>query len=82
MSQVQITLDGASLAMLDAACAASAISREEALKESIEQYSAYDRWFRAKVQEGLSALEIGDVVPGDQVERVRRYSCLYVRYRC
>ena len=69
MSQAQITLDSASVAMLDATAAASAFSREEALKEAIEQYCAYDQWFRARVEEGLAALAAGDVVSNEQVEQ-------------
>lgn len=68
MAQVQITLDGASVAMPDATAAASAFSREEALKEAIEQYSAYDRWFRAQVEEGIKAFEAGDVYSMEEVE--------------
>lgn len=69
MSQVQITLDNDTLALLDATAKASTFSREEALREAIEQYSAYDRWFRARVEEGLADLAAGRVVSHEQVER-------------
>lgn len=69
MSQTQIILDSATVAMLDSVAAASLLSREEALKDAVEHYTAYDRWFRAKVDAGLSALAAGDVLSNEQVEQ-------------
>lgn len=72
MSQVQITLDNDTLAMLDATAKASTFSREEALREAIEQYSAYDRWFRARVEEGLADLAAGRVVSNEEAKERSR----------
>lgn len=69
MSQAQITLDAESSALLDAIAAASAFSREEALKEAIERYSEYDRWFRAKVEEGEKAYLEGRYVSNEEVKQ-------------
>lgn len=72
MSQVQITLDNDTLALLDATAKASTFSREEALREAIEQYSAYDRWFRARVEEGLADLAAGRVVSNEEAKERSR----------
>lgn len=69
MSQAQITLDAESVALLDATAAASALSREAALKEAIERYSEYDRWFRAKVEEGEQAYLEGRYVSNDEAKQ-------------
>lgn len=69
MSQAQITLDAESVAMLDATAAASGFSREEALKEAIEHYSEYDRWFRAKVEEGEHAYLAGRYVSNEEAKQ-------------
>jgi len=68
LNMSQITLDAASAAMLDATSAPSAFSREEALKEAIEQYAAYDRWFRARVEEGEQAWLDGRYVSNDDAK--------------
>lgn len=72
MPQVQITLDSECAAKLDAAAAASSLSREEALKEAIEQYIAYDRWFRAKVEEGERAWREGRYHSHEEVKERSR----------
>jgi len=68
MSMTQIAVDQESLAMLDSIAAASSFSREEALKEAIVQYSEYDRWFRAKVEEGRKAIKEGRFITNDEAK--------------
>lgn len=69
MSLTHISLDEATLAELDATSTAITFSRETALKEAIRNYSEYDRWFRAKVEEGRRAYFAGDVCSSEDVER-------------
>ncbi|MDO5490722.1 MAG: hypothetical protein Q4F52_11580 [Bacteroidaceae bacterium] len=68
MSLTQVALDQESLAMLDATAVASTFSREEALKEAISQYCEYDRWFRAKVEEGRKAIKEGRFITNDEAK--------------
>ena len=69
MSLTQVQLDQATLAELDATATATTFSRETALKEAIRNYSEYDRWFRAKVEEGRKAYLAGEVCSNEDVER-------------
>lgn len=43
-----ISMDSATLARLDATAWVNSASRDEALKEAIDNYCEYDAWFRAK----------------------------------
>lgn len=72
MSLTQISIDADTLARLDATAAANSASREEALKEAIDTYCAYDRWFRNNVQRGLDDIREGRVLSGEEVEKEAR----------
>ena len=49
MAQTQISIDADMLARLDATSLANSVSREEALREAIDNYCEYDRWFMSSV---------------------------------
>ncbi len=42
-------------------------SKEEALEEALNQALSYNVWFEAKVNEGLAAVERGEVVADEDV---------------
>jgi predicted transcriptional regulator len=42
-------------------------SKDEALEEALNQALAYNAWFENKVNEGLAAVERGEVVPDEDV---------------
>lgn len=72
MSQTQISMDEKILASLDSTSVAQAHSRDEALKEAIQNYVEYDRWHRAKVEAGIKAARAGRVVSGEAVRQHSR----------
>ncbi len=69
MSLTQISIDAATLARLDALAADNTASREATLKEAIDQYYEYDRWFRDNVQRGLDDIREGRVFSCEEVAR-------------
>lgn len=69
MSLTQVSIDAATLARLDATAAANAASREEALKEAIDNYCEYDRWFRRQVDKGLEDIREGRVLSSKEVDQ-------------
>ncbi|MDE5879741.1 MAG: ribbon-helix-helix protein, CopG family [Desulfovibrio sp.] len=70
MSLTQISIDADTLARLDATAAANSASREEALKEAIDTYCAYDRWFKEVVEEGRKAFREGRCVSNEEAVRL------------
>lgn len=68
MSMTQISLDHATLAALDAAASARALTREETVREAIRNLAEYDLWFRRKVQTGLEDIQKGRVVSDQEME--------------
>lgn len=43
------------------------ISPEELVGEVLAEHLDYDRWFRAKVREGIEAADRGDLIDHDEV---------------
>ena len=70
MAQTQISIDAAILDQLDATAASLSLSREEALREAIDNYCEYDRWFRAKVEEGERDYRAGRYVSQEEATRL------------
>lgn len=70
MAQTQIFIDADRLARLDATSLANSVSREEALREAIDNYCEYDRWFRAKVEEGERDYRAGRYVSQEEATRL------------
>ncbi|WP_165078492.1 MULTISPECIES: ribbon-helix-helix protein, CopG family [unclassified Desulfovibrio] len=70
MAQTQISLDTAILDQLDATAASLSLSREEALREAIVNYCAYEGWFRAKVEEGERDYRAGRYVSQEEATRL------------
>ena len=70
MAQTQISIDADMLARLDATSLANSVSREEALREAIDNYCEYDRWFRAKVEEGERDYRAGRYVSQEEATRL------------
>lgn len=70
MSLTQISIDAETLALLDATALANTVSREEALREAIANYCEYDRWFRAKVEEGERDYRAGRYVSQEEATRL------------
>ena len=70
MAQTQIFIDADRLARLDATSLANSVSREEALREAIDNYCEYDRWFRAKVEEGERDYRSGRYVSQEEASRL------------
>jgi len=68
MSMTQIAVDDTTLASLDAAAVLRSLSREEMLREAVQNLSEYDNWFRGKVEESLQAYDAGDVHSHEEVE--------------
>ena len=79
MAQTQIFIDADMLARLDATSLANSVSREEALREAIDNYCEYDRWFRAKVEEGRKAYEEGRYVSNEEATRIAQQRCAELR---
>ncbi|MBD5627299.1 MAG: ribbon-helix-helix protein, CopG family [Desulfovibrio sp.] len=70
MAQTQISIDAAILDQLDATAASLSLSREEALREALDNYCEYDRWFRAKVEEGERDYRAGRYVSQEEATRL------------
>lgn len=68
MSLTSIPLDADTLACLDAAASARALSREETVRQAIYTLNEYDQWFAEKVQEGRGAVAHGDVFTQGDIE--------------
>jgi len=68
MSMTQIAVDEATLLSLDAAAAFRSLSREEMLREAVQNLSDYDNWFHGKIEESLQAYDAGDVHSHEEVE--------------
>lgn len=68
MSMTQIAVDDTTLASLDAAAALRSLSREEMLREAVQNLSDYDQWFQDMVQAGKAAVANGDVFSQEDIE--------------
>lgn len=69
MSQIQISLDEQTVAVLDNTAMANACSREDALKEAIYNYASYDQYLRTKVEKGLLDITAGNVLSCEEVDK-------------
>ncbi len=63
----QISVDAGTLARLDAAAASLSLSREDVLREAVEDY-VDGLTLRAEVAAGRADVERGDVYPAEEVE--------------
>lgn len=64
---VTIELDEADEAQLRAIAEHEQLSPEEVLKSALAERLAYDRWFRAAVQEGRASAERGELYDQEEV---------------
>lgn len=67
MSQVAITLDSDTLALLDASAQFRSISREDMLRQAILETAEYDRYYRESVEAGLRDVEAGRVISNEEM---------------
>ncbi len=67
-AKLAITLDDDQMARLDALAQARQETTASVVQEAVREYLDYDAEFRAAVQEGLDALEAGDVRDFDEVK--------------
>ncbi|WMW64683.1 ribbon-helix-helix protein, CopG family [Nitratidesulfovibrio liaohensis] len=63
-----IRLDQDTVIRLDEIAAATDSTRAAVIKEAVEQFLAYDAWFRLKVKQGLDAAREGRVVSHDEAK--------------
>ena len=68
MAQTQISLDTAILDQLDATAASLSLSREDALREAIENLATWDARFREDVEAGIASAERGELLSSEVVE--------------
>lgn len=68
MAQTQISLDTAILEQLDATAASLSLSREDALRESIENLATWGARFREDVEAGIASAERGELLSSEVVE--------------
>ena len=68
MAQTQISLDTAILEQLDATAASLSLSREDALREAIENLATWDARFREDVEAGIASAERGELLSSEVVE--------------
>lgn len=74
-ANVAITLDDDQKARLDALASAWSGTASDVVLEAVGEYLAFDSEFRAAVQEGLAAMESGDVFDFDVVaDEILSYS--------
>ncbi|MFN3515473.1 MAG: CopG family ribbon-helix-helix protein [Phenylobacterium sp.] len=71
-AKLAITLDDDQMARLDALAQARQETAADVVMEAVREYLDYDAEFRKAVQEGLDALEAGDVRDFAEVERELR----------
>ena len=68
MEVTAINLDSTTLALLDASAKMRDLSREDTVREAIEQMRADDLLLEAAVKEGRDCIERGDFYTQEQVE--------------
>lgn len=68
MSQIAITLDNDTLALLDASAKFRSLSREDMLRQAIQDAAEYDRYYRESVEAGLRDVEAGRVISNEQMQ--------------
>ena len=68
MAQTQISLDTAILDQLDATAASLSLSREDALREAIENLATWGARFREDVEAGIASGERGELLSSEVVE--------------
>ncbi len=68
MSMTPINLDSATLAALDACAEFRSLSREEMLREAINEAAEYDRYYRKEVEAGLRDAAAGRIISNDQMK--------------
>ena len=68
MSMTQINLDSATLAALDACAEFRSLSREEMLREAINEAAEYDRYYRKEVEAGLRDTAAHRIISNDQMK--------------
>ncbi len=64
---VTIELDDEEGAQLQALAELGAMSREDVAKQLLAERLDYDRWFRARVREGIEAADRGELIDHEEV---------------
>lgn len=68
MSQVQISVDSETLSVLDASAEFRSLSREEMLREAINEAAEYDRYYCKSVDTGLKDAAAGRTISNEQMK--------------
>lgn len=68
MSMTQINLDSGTLATLDACAEFRSLSREEMLREAINEAAEYDRYYLEEVEVGMRDAAEGRVISDEQMK--------------
>lgn len=69
MSQITVNIDQDTLALLDESAAFRSLSREDMLREAINDAAEYDRYARSKIMRGLQDITEGRVYSSEEVDK-------------
>lgn len=68
MSKIALTLDNDTLALLDESAKFRSLSREDMLRQAIQDAADYDRYYRESVGTALLDVEAGRTISNDQMQ--------------
>ena len=72
MRTASFRLDQSKIARLDRLAAAMDRSRSWVINQAIEQYLDHEEWFAEAVEEGIAAVDRGDLVPHEEAVTAAR----------
>lgn len=68
MAQIAVKLDQDTLALLDESAAFRSLSREDMLKQAINDAAEYDRYSRVKIMRGMQDISEGRIYSSEEVD--------------